>query len=503
MVSSGASVSGGGRRLLPGLGSILFAAQLNLMFSWSTVFLNDPGTGWHLQAGRWMLERKGWIYADPFSFTHGGEPWITFEWLSEVIFALVERAAGLGGLVWFGFCLFALVPLLLFRWLVVNEIPAAVAFTYTVAALIVFQGHALARPHVFTYLGFVGLFLLVGPRMSGGPKRRHWLALPTLFVLWANLHGGFTAGLLWLGARIAGLALDRTSSRGSLRGWSSFLAVSAAATLVNPHGARLHEKIWQTVVHLQTLRYWEEFGPPDFYGPSLLAAVVLAIVFLLLIAMRTSAVTHLRWEEFVPLLVFLFFSFKSQRHVFLLLLVASVPACRAVLGMLPRAAILPSRWRRFAELQRTAQGDWWAVPVAALLFAVALVASGLPGRLRVGEAHVSVAAAGFLRANLSHVRRPLTTTTTGGPVLYYFFPEIRVSFDDRSDFYGDRVNAKFLRLFWMQPQWQAALAEAQFDSAILPPDMPLAQGLALLPDWREVYRDHVVVIFFHGSGTSR
>lgn len=498
MKSDGLSAGDGRRRLLPGLGSILFAAQLNLMFSWATTFLNDPGTGWHLRAGRLMLEEKRWIDADPFSFTHAGEPWITFEWLSEVIFALVDRAAGLGGLVWLGFSLFALVPLLLFRWLLANEIPRAAAFTYAVGALLVFQAHALARPHVFTYLAFVILLLRVGPRMAGGPERRHWLALPPLFGLWANLHGGFVAGLLWLGARTAGLALDRSSDRGALPGWSSLLVVCAAATLVNPHGARLHEKIWETIVELETVRYWEEFAPPDFYAPSLLAAVVLGIVFLLLIGLRTTALGDLRWEEFAPLLVFLFFSFKSQRHVFLLLLVASVAVCRAVVGMLPRVEIFLSRWRRFAELQRQARGDWWAVPLLALLFGVGFMASGLPQRLRVGAAHVSAGAAEFLKTHLSRVRRPVTTTTTGGTLLYYFFPDIRVSFDDRSDFYGDRVNLRFLRLFEMRPGWQAALSDQRFDSAILPPDMPLVQGLALLPEWQEVYRDDIVVIFFHG-----
>jgi len=490
--------AGDGRRLLPGVGSILFAAQLNLMFPRATAFLNDPGTGWHLRAGQMMLEEKRWIVVDPFSFTHGGEPWITFEWLSEVIFALVERVAGLGGLVWFGFTLFALVPVLLFRWLLANKIPHAAAFAYAVSALLMLQGHTLARPHVFTYLAFVLLLLVVGPRMEDGPTRRQWLALPLLFGLWANLHGGFVAGIVWLGARVAGFALDRTSGRGSLRDWSGLLAACAAVTLVNPHGARLHAHIWEELVELDTVRYWMEFAPPDFYGPSLLAAVVLATTFALLIGLRAGALADLPWQEFLPVLVFLFFSFKSQRHVFLLLPVASVTVCRAVIGMLARPVVLPHRWRRFAELLREARGEWWAVPLLALLFGAWLAAGGLPQSLRVGEQHLSKGATDFLAANLSRVQRPLTTSTTGGPLLYYFFPALRVSFDDRGEFYRDRENLKFIHLFAMAPGWRATLSERRFDAAILPPGMPLVQGLALLPEWREAYRDDVVVIFLHG-----
>jgi hypothetical protein len=497
MRSAGLSANDG-RRLLPGVGSILFAAQLNLMLVRATPFLNDPGTGWHLLAGRLMLDEKRWIVADPFSFTHGGEPWITFEWLSQVVFALVERAMGLGGLVWFGFSLFGLVPLLLFRWLLANKIPHAVAFAYAVTALLILQGHTLARPHVFTYLAFVLLCLVVGPRMEDGPTRRHWLALPPLFGLWANLHGGFVAGLVWLGARVVGFALDRTSGRGSLRGWSGLLMACAAGTLINPHGARLHAHIWEELVELKTVRYWMEFAPPDFYGPSLLAAVVLATTFVLLIGLRAGALADLPWQEFLPVLVFLFFSFKSQRHVFLLLPIASVTICRAVVGTVGRPVVLPHRWRRVAEGLREARGEWWAVPLLAVLFGAWLAASGLPERLRVGEQHLSKGAADFLAASLPRVQRPLTTSTTGGPVLYYFFPACRVSFDDRGEFYRDRENLKFIHLFAMAPGWRATLSEKPFDAAILPPGMPLVQGLALLPEWREAYRDDVVVIFLHG-----
>jgi hypothetical protein len=491
--------SGGLVRLLPGLGAVLFAAQLNLMFVRATGFLNDPGTGWHLRAGRLMLEGKRWIEVDPFRFTHAAEPWVTTEWLSEVVLAWIEHIGGLGFLVWFGFSLFALVPLLLFRWMIENQIPRFAAFVYAVGALLILQAHVLARPHVFTYLAFPVMFLLVGPSMREGPAGRQWLALPLLFCAWANLHGGFVAGLIWLGARITGLGFDCKTVRGSVSRWAGLVAVVAAATLVNPYGARLHRQIWRMLFRLETLRYWQEFAPPDLYGPSLLGAFVLGIAFLLLVGLRITAPTGLRWEDLVPTLVFLFFSFKSQRHLFLLVLVASVPICRVVLDM--RRALpekISGRWRRFLELEREGRGDVWAVPLVAIVFAVAFIPSGTSRRLRIGDAHLSATAAEFLRANLSRVQRPITTTGNGGALIYYFFPELRVSFDDRSDF-GDRENWRFLGLYAMRPGWRTVLAEGQFDSAILDPKMPLADGLSLLGDWREVYRDSVVVIFLHES----
>jgi hypothetical protein len=490
------------RWLLPGFGTVLFAAQMNLITARTTQFFSDPGTGWHLRLGALMLDEHRWIRTDPFSFVHAGEPWVTFEWLSEVFFALVERAAGLGGVLLVGFALFALLPLLLLRWLVVNGIPRGAAFTYSIAAILVFQAHALARPHVFTYLGFAALLLLVGRRIDGPPERRAWWSLPVLFAAWANLHGGFVAGIAWLGARVLGAAFDGQLERRAFALWAALIATAAASTLVNPHGVALYGHIARILGGLRTERLWIEFAPPDFYGPSLLGAVVLGIVFLLLLGLGRRDREAIRSEELAPLLLFLLFAFRSQRHVMLLVFVAAVPVCRAALGMLPRATARSEWWRRFAELERESRGDLVAIPLVALAFAVWLQASGRAATVRVGEKHVSAAAIAFLADHLDEVRRPITTTTTGGPLLYYLFPRLHDSFDDRSEF-GDAINLEFLGLLDMRPGWSRTLAERGFDSAILPPDMPLAQGLALLPDWREAYRDRVAVVFLRSAQDRR
>jgi hypothetical protein len=168
----------------------------------------------------------------------------------------------------------------------------------------------------------------------------------------------------------------------------------------------------------------------------------------------------------------------------------------------PWATALFEPLRRFADVERESRGDLVAIPLVAVAFGVWLQASGRAEKIRVGEKHVSAAAIGFLADHLDQVRRPITTTTTGGPLLYYLFPRLKDSFDDRSEF-GDAINLEFLRLFDMRPGWRQTLAERDFDSAILPSDVPLAQGLALLPDWREAYRDRVVVVFFRSTENRR
>jgi hypothetical protein len=46
----------------------------------------DPDLWWHLRTGQWIVETGHVPHSDPFSFTRAGEPWVSHEWLSEVVF---------------------------------------------------------------------------------------------------------------------------------------------------------------------------------------------------------------------------------------------------------------------------------------------------------------------------------------------------------------------------------------------------------------------------------
>ena len=59
--------------------------------------LNDPDSYSHIAVGRWIIAHGAVPANDPFSFSMPGAPWITFEWLSEVIYAAVYALSGWAG----------------------------------------------------------------------------------------------------------------------------------------------------------------------------------------------------------------------------------------------------------------------------------------------------------------------------------------------------------------------------------------------------------------------
>ena len=61
----------------------------------------DPDLWWHLRTGQWIVETGHVPHTDPFSFTRGGSPWISHEWLSEVLFYQLWKFGGPAALIVF------------------------------------------------------------------------------------------------------------------------------------------------------------------------------------------------------------------------------------------------------------------------------------------------------------------------------------------------------------------------------------------------------------------
>jgi hypothetical protein len=61
----------------------------------------DPDLWWHLRTGQLIVDTGLVPHSDPFSFTRAGSPWVSHEWLSEVVFYEIWKFAGAVGLIIF------------------------------------------------------------------------------------------------------------------------------------------------------------------------------------------------------------------------------------------------------------------------------------------------------------------------------------------------------------------------------------------------------------------
>src|SRR5262249_18444642 len=194
-----------------------------------------PDTYWHIATGKWMLVERAFPRHDVFSHTAFGQPWVSPEWLAQIILFVAYDLSGWRGLVLLSALVTALTFALLYA-LLARELRATVALGAAAISFLFASNHFLARPHLLTF-PIIVVWTAFLARASEEDRRPSLWLLP-LMVLWANLHGGFTLGLLLaacfgLEATIAARAGDRR--RVALR-WLSLWAGAVLAGFMTPYG---------------------------------------------------------------------------------------------------------------------------------------------------------------------------------------------------------------------------------------------------------------------------
>jgi hypothetical protein len=59
--------------------------------------LIDPDTMWQITVGQWISDHRAVPEADIYSFTMRGQPWISTQWLAQVLYAKAYAIAGWSG----------------------------------------------------------------------------------------------------------------------------------------------------------------------------------------------------------------------------------------------------------------------------------------------------------------------------------------------------------------------------------------------------------------------
>jgi hypothetical protein len=243
--------------------------------------LIDPDTLWQITVGQWIIDHRAVPTQDIYSFTMRGEPWISTQWLSQVMYARAFALAGWTGPVVLAAGAIAVTFALLARF-VSSRLSESATLVFVAVALALSASHLLARPHV---LALPVLVLWTAGLVAAADRREapSWRLLP-LMTLWANLHGGFVFGLVLIG----GLALDAISGVDRARGKSLFLRWfvfglgALAASCVTPYGwdaLLASQKILSLGAALPLITEWRpaDFGSIGPFELSLLLGVGLAL----------------------------------------------------------------------------------------------------------------------------------------------------------------------------------------------------------------------------------
>lgn len=82
-----------------------------------------------------------------------------------------------------------------------------------------------------------------------------------------------------------------------------------------------------------------------------------------------------------------------------------------------------------------------------------------------------------------------------GGYLLYTRPDIPVFIDGQTDFYGEDLSKDYLRIRHLSRGGLELLDEYEVGWVLIPPSVPLAQGLSLDSRWRLEYEDTVAMVY--------
>jgi hypothetical protein len=468
--------------------ALLLVPLLLIVFVRPIRVLTDPDYWWHVRTGQYILDTHHIPTVDPFSYTAAGQPWVTHEWLTEVLFYLVQHAVGYVGNVLlfggFGVITWLAVYLATRRW---GAGPLASAFLMFFSYLIGLGSFYVAPQAITAMLLAVYALVLADFKRHGG--RRVWL-LPPLMALWVNCHGGYVIGLGVLGLMLVGEHLAARSGQpvpplNTLR-WVT--VATFAATLLSPLGLNvLTYPFTQAGPTSPAMQHVTEFQSPDFHQPAFLFfAASLLIAIALGLHRRPLGPTELLWALVLALL-----ALQSSRHVILYGLVTT-PLIGARL-----AAEFPDLRRSLSELRRPLiLALLW--PVAGYLLYTALLA---PGRQPPRQVHATPTTASYPAGAVSYLQTHalpghlFNTYEWGGYLIDQLYPQRRVFIDGRIGVYGEAFAEKYYQVVGLGPHWQQVLDDYHVQTALVPTDSPLAVVLAGDPGWHQVYHDQTAAIF--------
>jgi hypothetical protein len=449
----------------------------------------DADAFWHVVTGQVIVESGRVPTTDPFSFTHGGQPWTLHEWLSEVVMYLLDRWVGVtGSLVVFGL-LAATIPVIhaigLHRLGVQTP---AIGLALGLGAVVMFP-YVTVRPQV---LSWIFMTIIVWLLLSLRPDRARWLvAIPLLFVLWANIHGLYVVGFGFIGLYALFTLAGRTPM--SARRWWVIGACVAAflGSMLTPAGP---EGITYPLRYIEAgnwgLANIQEWQSPDFHNVAHWP-LLLMIVALIANGGRGSPgwLTVLSWVTVAMALV-------SLRNA----PVAAVVAM-PVLAMGIHARLAPVRplGARAARMRR-----WLEIGVAAILAIAALIilvpSDPAASSADAVAAKYPVAALDRLASEQPDAR-VLAEYGWGGYVISRLYDSGgRVFVDGRNDMYGDDLLDEYSAVRNADEGWEEIVERYEVEVLLFPPQAPIVRGFAQDAGWCESYRDEIQVLLIPCPG---
>lgn len=436
-----------------------------------------------LAVGKWIVESGGVTLHDPFSYTPKKPEWIDHEWGTGVVYYGIASVAGQKGLL-------LLKALLLFGTLCFSYLRARLAtgrapsliYHVFLAGALSFGFLATLRAQTFTFFLFSAWLYLL-ERARSGDWRGTWL-IPVTGLVWANLHGGFLAGVGLIVLFAAGELLQR---RSPLR-FASLALVTGLTSLVNPYGLAYWSFLFEaTSMDRATIVEWQPLDLAEsgvlFLGFKLLLG--LTLLALIVRAARRDLPDH---ATILLLVVTAILGLRVVKHA-TLFVIASAPFVWSWLSSQWEWVVRRAASRKpLGGLSPVLQGVYFAISRGALLFLTVGILVKVPMRVVLFDSF-PVRAVDFIQQNQlqGNLLAPFNFSSYA---IWRLYPRCKVAVDGRYEtVYLDSTFQAVREFFAGAPGWSEFLDQLPHDIILSQRRNRFEANMAKRSDWAVAYED--------------
>jgi hypothetical protein len=453
-----------------------------VIFAYCPRGIQESDIWWHLRDSMTLLQQHVFLRTDTYSFTAAGSPWINFEWLSEVVYYLAFKFAGLQGIMLVYFVVLVLIYIGVYYRSCRGGADCKNAAVATLGAICLGSVSMAPRMLLFGWLCLTALLLVLDKFRQ--TSRGLWM-LPPLFALWINLHGSWVFGLVVLVVTIAAGLVQGEWGRVEATRWSRAqfhklmlaLLASLAALFVNPFGYKLVLYPFDLLFRQQSvMHYIDEWQPVDFASGN--GKLALLLIFGLFAAALFST---RRWRLDEALLT-AFALWTALSHVRFMFFA----------GLLI-APILAPALNLFPPYEREIDKPWLNAAIMAAVAASLVIFFPSAAQLQqTVDTTYPRAALDFIQHQ--QIKGRILNEYAWGGYMEWNAPNLQTSIDGRADiFVYSGVFNDFLKTTSLQDSFEL-LNKYGIDNVLIEQKHPLAYLLKQSPEWHVIYSDQVAVL---------
>jgi len=370
-------------------------------------------------------------------------------------------------------------------------------------ALLISTVNMSIRPGLITTLFLLIQYMAVARLRRGGSRTGVLVTIGLMYLLWGNIHMGVILGILSLLLMLAGYFLEKSGYRTfepadpdvegrplGARLYFGLIGLAFAASLVNPYGLHIYERIIDVSAQANHTANIDELQGLDMQW--LQGKILLLLIGLFMVTLTFSR-RALSAQEIMHIVVFTAMGMFAARLVIW-------PALFMAL-ILPKA--LHHVWWDMKARRPGLQPLLGAAEEFRTMFAGLVVLFGVVMTLAIPHslAKLERGVCEELMPGLEKIaslRRPddrLFNDPTSGSCLLLVDPTAKLFIDPRFDFYGGDFLAEVAAVMRMERDWREVVDRWGADSILMRRTWPVASALDLAEDYEKLYDDGVIAFY--------